>query len=576
MAERHTHDALDHGDAIATPTIRQRRSLSPIWLVPLVAAGIGGWLAYRAVVDQGPLIAITFETAEGIEAGKTKVRFKDVEVGSVEAVRIGDELEHVVVSARIAKSFERHVTDRSSFWIVRPRIGAGGVSGLGTLLSGAYVEIDTQPGGTPQHSFTGVDEPPLITSTVPGTRFVLKADDLGSVSRGAPVNFDGIQVGEVLGHELDPAGGGVTIHVFVRAPHHELVRETTRFWNSGGIRLSVGANGQPEIVIPPLQALLIGGVEFDTPLGVDRGPAAADGTTFPLFASRAASQQRHAMFEQPFVVNFEGSVRGLRPGAAVEFRGIRIGTVRSVQLAYDAATERLRIPVVIAIESQNQVQRPGSSPTPETMIAAIDDWVRRGLRARLETGSLLTGDLIITLDFYPGQPNAELLRTGDLPEIPTIPSQIEEVTASVTGLLKRFAALPIEDIAQDVRKTVQAFAAIATSPEVKSALTGLDASMATFQTSLTRLDKVAGSVERDVPAVLDAARGTATAATQTLQQARVAIEQVNGMVGPSSALRYDLTEAIKQLAAAARSIRAFADYLERQPDALLRGRQGGR
>jgi paraquat-inducible protein B len=560
-------------EPIAEPEVRRSRGISAIWLFPLVALAIGGWLAYRAVVDQGPLVTIRFDTAEGLEAGKTQVRFKDVAVGVVEGVRLSDDLAHVLITARMAKTFEPFVNDRASFWIVRPRVGVGGVSGLGTLLSGAYVEIDTRSGGTPQRAFDGVEEPPLIRSTVPGTRYVLLADELGGVSRGAPIFHRGIQVGEVLGYALAADGASVTIPVFVRAPFDALITSATRFWQAGGVRLTTGPGGVPEVVVPPLQALLIGGVEFDTAPAATR-TAALPGASFTLFASRVESEQRPIRGSQPFLVSFEGSVRGLRPGAAVEFRGIEVGRVRSVDLAFDEVAQTLRLPVVIEIEARDHSS--GIAPTgvtPDEIVAVMTRFVERGVRARLDTGNLLTGDLIVTLDFYPDAPPATLGRAGDLPVIPSVPSQIQALTASVTGVLKRLATLPIEDIAAETRATIRAFGALAEAPELKAALTSLDAALATLQGSLVRVDRLAAAAERDVPGVLEAARGAAAAAAQTLQQARVTVDSVSTLVGPTSPLRYELNEALKQLATAARSIREFAAYLERQPDALIRGRQ---
>src|SRR3954464_10861280 len=263
---------------------RRRRRFSVVWLVPLVAAAIAAWLAVTTLREKGPTVTIAFKTAEGLEAGKTKVRYKDVEVGTVEDVRLSDDLEGVVAVAELRKQADPFAAAGTRWWVVRPRVGASGVSGLGTLISGAYVGLD--PGrGERTLSFTGLEEPPPIASDVPGRRFALHGDGLGSVDQGSPVYYRGLRVGQVLGRPLDDDRRSFTFEIFVDAPHDRLPPATSRFWNASGIDVSVGAGGV-EVATESLESILAGGVAFDTP-GIEApGEEAAADHAFHLFQSR--------------------------------------------------------------------------------------------------------------------------------------------------------------------------------------------------------------------------------------------------------------------------------------------------
>ena len=529
--------------------VAERRGLSIVWLIPLVAGAIALWLGYSTWRDQGPTITISFENAEGLEAGKTKVKYKDVEVGLVEDIAISQDLSQIIVTARMHKEAAPYMNAGTRFWIVRPRIGAGGVSGLGTLLSGAFVEVD--PGtGAATAAFQGLEEPPPIRFDEAGRRFELRADKLGSVARGSPVYYRSVQVGQVLGYKLADDQENLVIDIFVTAPHDQLVRDNSRFWNASGIDVSFGAEGV-SVAFESLQALLAGGIAFDTPaIGHPGEPAAAD-TVFPLFENyRAVTESRYTE-KVPYLVYFDGSVRGLRPGAPVEFRGMRIGSVTGVTLEVDPQQDAVRIPVTLGIEPQRvDVVGGTASAEPYGMMAAL---VERGLRAQLKSANLITGELLVDLDFHPESPPAQLDRSGEVPQIPSVPTQLEALTASVTGILNHLAELPLPELVADLRQTVQGIQELVASPDTKQGIASLSA-------SATRLQALLGTLDQQLGPLLSRADST-LASTQAL-------------VGDNSQLRYDIADLLRELTSAARSIRVFADYLERHPEALIRGKGG--
>ncbi len=540
--------------------VRPRRWQGPglVWLVPLVAIAIAGWLVYTTIRDRGPRVSVTFESAEGLEPGKTTVRYKDVVVGTVAAVELAPDLQRIVVTLQMNRGTEVLLREGTAFWIVRPRVGAGGVTGLGTLLSGSYVELDPSREGAPRREFVGLEEPPLIRSTVPGTRYLLTAERLGGLSRGAPIYHRGIEVGQVLGYRLDPDGRGVTIPIFVRAPHDRLVGPATRFWDASGIALRTGPGGV-ELAVTSLQALLLGGVEFDGGPAADAAPAPPD-SRFPLHPDRATAQAAGLTRRIPALVEFEGAARGLRPGAAVETRGIRIGTVTDVALARREEPPGLVVQARIELEPERVVPIDAETGLPDRPVS-IEDLVASGERARLGIANLLTGELFVDLDVQPGAPPAAPRTVRGLPLVPSVRTEFEALSASLADILEKIAALPLDALVEELRTTARAVGEVARGEEMARTLETLSA-------TLDSLRRTAAALEDQAPAALRALR-------QAAEQARDGAAAIESLLGADSRTRADLGAALREAAAAARALRAFAELLQRNPEALLRGRPGG-
>jgi paraquat-inducible protein B len=541
-------------DAVPAAAVSTSRGISIVWLVPLVAAVIGIWLAYTTLQARGPTITITFDTAEGLEAGKTKVKYKDVEVGTVESVRLSEDLNHIVVTAQMVKDAEAYMTDGTRFWVVSPRLGAAGVSGLGTLLSGVYIGLDPQP-GAPARSFEGLAEPPLITSDTPGHHYTLHAATRGSLVRGSAVYFRGIEVGQVVDYALADDNQSLNIQVFVRAPHDQLVQDDSRFWNASGFRATLTASGV-QLETESVQSLLSGGIAFDTPTSATPGKPSPENTVFTLYDSYESVTQAGFTTKVPYLVHFDESVRGLSPGAPVEFRGLRVGTVTDVGLEIDVADESIRIPVTLDIEPQ-RITLTGADDA-EALVdkspyVLMEKLVERGLRAQLQSGNLVTGQLLVDLGFHPDAAAAKLGHGGEYPEIPSVPSEIEALTSSVNGVLTELASLPLTDLVQELRLTVRGVNALVTSPQTAGTLEALHVTATELQTLLRSIDQQIGPL---------------------MTQAQGTLASAEALVGSNSQTRYDLNSMLKELAGAARAIRVFADYLERHPEALLRGKSG--
>jgi paraquat-inducible protein B len=541
----------------------RRRRFSIVWIIPIVVVLVGGWLAYRTIAEKGPTITIDFKTAEGLEAGKTKVKLKDVEIGLVENVAIKPDLSGVVVTASLSKELETHLSENTRFWVVRPRLGAGGVSGLSTLVSGAYVEMDPGEKGATAKEFVGLELPPLVRAETRGKTFDLKAEKLGSFSHGSPIYYRGFKAGQVLGFELEDDKRSVAVHIFINEPYDALVREHSRFWNVSGVHVTVDANGM-DLRIESFETLMQGGIAFETPTTLETGQPAAEGTTFALFADEAAVAKASFVDKQHIIAYFDGSVRGLSVDAPVEFRGIQVGTVVDVKMEFDRTEMAFRIPVLIAMEPGRISvigERFGSTRE------AVQALIKMGMRAQLQTGSLLTGQLFVALDLHPDTP-VNLVGADDrYPEMPTIPSTIEAITASLTGLMDRFAALPIEELVSDLRQAVEGANKLLSSPETQQALQNLTDTLARAETLMQTLDTEVGPLVASL-------RSTSDAAGLAMVQARSTLASAESLTGEQSPLRHDLNSLFEELTRAARSFRVLADYLETHPDALIRGKAG--
>jgi len=534
MNEQQVEEMSPSGTAQAV--VQAKKGISIVWVVPLVAILIGGWLAYKAITEKGPTITITFETAEGLEAGKTKIKYKDVEVGQVVSITLGKDLDHVIVTADLVKDSESHLTENTRFWVARARIGAGQVSDLGTLFSGAYIGIDPGKPGKPSWSFKGLETPPVVTADLLGRHFILQAEKLSSLDVGWPIYYRQIKVGQIVAYELKKDGQAFEIKIFIHAPYHEYVRENTRFYNAGGLNVSLDAGGI-KVDTESFVTLMIGGVAFETPKNSEPSPAAKEGDTFRLYEKREEIYEKTYVRKTRWLLNFDGSVRGLSIGAPVEFKGIEVGKVIDIKLEFDYDKLAFQIPVVIELE-------PGRLKTIGTLAVdrrrANEILVEKGLRAQLKQGNLLTGQLYIDIDIHPDEPPQTVKYDGEYPEIPTIPTPLEEITKSVTNIVDKLDRIPLEQIGNDLRDT-----------------------MAHLKKSSEQLQKLMQNIDEKV----------APAATATLEKTETTLTKVGRLLDAESPTGYELKRALSELADAAESINVLMDYLERHPESLVYGKE---
>jgi paraquat-inducible protein B len=501
---------------IPEAVVKPRKGISVVWIIPIVAALIGAWVAYKSYSEIGPTILITFEDAEGLVAGKTKVKYKDVEVGVVETIDIEDDLKHVLVTVQMDKDSKAYLTEKTRFWVVRARISAGNVSGLGTLLGGAYIAIDPVNGGKFVKDYVGLETVPIVTTDQPGQHFLLKAKRRGSLDAGAPIYFRQIQVGEVVSYELSEDAQNVNFKIFINEPHHIKVRENTRFWNASGIDVTLSAAGF-KVDMESAVSLITGGLAFGVPPNSPPGDVAEENKVFTLHENRADAFAQKITIRNKFLLYFDGTVRGLEPDAPVEFRGIKMGRVVSVDLEFDEDSQEFHLPVLIELEPERLSK--GFTGLTEVEHRSInEELVARGLRAQLKTGNILTGRLYVDLEFFPDAEEEKIRYVEGMEVLPTVPTSIQEITRNVTAILNKVKEVPFDKIGADMAR------------------------------SIANLDK-------------------------TMLQADETLKTIDKMFAEDSPISEELKTSLRELADAARSLRILADYLERHPEALLRGKE---
>jgi paraquat-inducible protein B len=520
------------------------RSLQLVWVVPILAALIGGFIALKSLWDRGPTITIRFTSGEGIEAGKTKIKHKAVDVGTVHSVALSPDHKSVIVTAEIdRRAAEGFLVEDTRFWVVRPRIAGGQVSGLSTLLAGSYIGSDPGKSATERRAFIGLETPPPITADLPGRQFRLAADDLGSLDIGSPVYYRGVVAGRVISTEVAADGRSVAVGIFVHAPYDRFVSAETRFWNASGVDLTLDATGV-KLQTQSLLTLLLGGIAFES-LPEDMGaPRAEANVQFQLWGNRADAFRPRETVVETYVLRFDQSVRGLTVGAPVDFRGVTIGEVRRIELEYDPAKVRFVTaaqfhlwPERLRSRDRDPAKQWDAKLTPRER---VERFVAHGLRAQLRSANLITGQLYVALDFFPKAPPARMDPRAMPPEIPTLPGSLAELQDSIGNIVKNLEKIPFDQLAADLRR-----------------------GLATLDATLKRADGLMQQLSTDVAPEL----------RSTLEQARKTLASAQQVLASDSPVQGDLRETLGEVQRAAEQVRALTDYLERHPESLIRGKR---
>ena len=434
----------------AKPEIRKGTAFNPVWIIPLLALVLGGYMIVHTWMTEGPEITVAFDTAEGLTAGKTKVKYRNVDMGVVEEVVLTDDFEGVVAKIKLERQALALLREDTRFWLVTARIGLGNISGLDTLLSGAYLQLAPGTGKKGKREYTALETPPLTPLDAPGLRLQLYTDKAGSVSTGDSVIYKGYKVGRVESTRFDSDRRQVGYHIFVDAPFHEMIDSSVRFYNVSGISVKAGADGL-QVSTGSMDTILLGGITFGTPEGMPVGVPVENNTEFKLYASKDLAESYPYSHKLSLVVRFDHSIKGLKPGAPVEYRGFPIGTVDRVMVkelvvqnsagGFQGTGES--IPVLIHVEPA-RIDLPDTADSVEAFGKSLKNAVGKGLRATLETGNLLTGAKYVYIDFFEGEPVAEAGSFGGYMTIPTVTGGFDQVLVKVNTLLDKFNALPLD------------------------------------------------------------------------------------------------------------------------------------
>ena len=557
-------------DEVPQAVVRPRRKwpMLVVWMVPLVAILFGAWIGITNFRERGPVITISFKSGEGIEARKTRIKYKNVDIGEVREVRLSEDHQRVVVAAQLSREAEDLLVEDTRFWVVRPRISGGNVTGLGTLLAGSHIGMDGGQSTVPVRNFTGLEQPAVVTRDLQGREFVLRAEDLGSLDIGSPVYFRHIQVGQVVGYDLEPDGQGVNIRTFVNAPYDKLVTANSRFWFADGFDITLDASGL-RVETQSIVSILLGGLAFEGLPDVDPGPPAAASASFDVYRDRSKAMKASATGAQPFELVFKESVRGLTVGAPLDFRGVIVGEVTSIDINFDRVQRDITVHVrtrLFVDQLRGQRGRQSTSDgTPFDAQAFMDRLVARGFRAQLKTANLLTAQLYVALDFHEGQPKAAINWKHSPPELPTTRGSLQELQTTLASIATKIDKVPFEVIGERLAKTLESGNQLieqldrVTAPEARAML--VDARK-TLQSADKLISQLGNETAPEIKAALADVRKTLSSIDKTVAS-----------VGPGAPIQKDIRDALREVAKAAQSVRVLTDYLERHPESILRGKK---
>jgi paraquat-inducible protein B len=545
--------------------IRQRR-VSFVWIIPIVAAVIAIYLGYRTIVQQGPLVTVTFNNSQGLAAGQTQVKYKWVALGTVESIDLSPDNSHVIVKLRMNNVGARFLTTHTRFWVVRPSLSVTNLSGLDTLVSGSYIGIDPGVhGGRYDTHFTGLEEPPGVRSDEPGSTYVLHADSVGSLNSGSPVFYRDVVVGEVLGYDLGDGIGPVTINIFVRAPFNKLVKPSSHFWDSSGISVGV-QGGTLRVRVQSLEAVLAGGVTFDLPADQASAPSSTDNATFRLYPTAEDAAAAGYLHQVAAVAYFQSSVAGVGRGTPVTIFGIQVGDVTDVNFILDPATGLAKVRVRMELQPDRVIHTADFSGNlkPQDVLQRMVD---RGMRVALETSSFITGQKDLALDFEPGAGHVPVKYEGDAILLPTEEGGGSDILTAASQITAKLSAIPFAAIGQNLNKLLVTSNETLGGDQVKNALTSLSATLESVQRLVASTDRGLQPTLHELPAL--------TANLQaTLRGANLAVTQLNRGYGNNSDFQRGLGQLMDQAGGALRSVKDLADFLDRHPESLLLGRSG--
>ncbi|ESK41116.1 hypothetical protein P256_00102 [Acinetobacter nectaris CIP 110549] len=546
MSENIKNDDLDHHTTtqqepelknIPAPKKKKpNHKISLIWIIPIVALLIALSLAAKAVWERGPTIEVSFKTADGLEAGKTNVRYKQVNIGLVRQIKLSSDNTHVIAEIELTKNSSSFAAKDSRFWVVRPRIGTTGISGIDTLLSGSYIEVDGGKASEEKTDFVGLETPPVVPSDVPGKIFFLTADNLGSLDIGSPIYYRRINVGQITAYNLSSDGKHVELQTFIRSPYDKFVTTDARFWQASGVDVSLNASGF-SLNTQSLASIVAGGIAFGYPDNSNAAMAPVQ-SHFTLWNSRTDALKVPDGKPHKIIMYFDTSLRGLAAGAPIDFMGINIGDVTAINVEFDPNYRKLRMRVDAVLYPSRLANGKELDPTG----SIFRSFIQQGWRAQMRTGNLLTGQNYIAFDkFNRAKPVHLIQHDNGIVEVPTTPPELNSLQSQVSEIADKISKFPINEIGDDVRKTLKS-----------------------INTTINSTDKLVKQLDTKVAPDFQA----------TLNDARRTMLSTESILSSDAPMQQDLRKVLQQVTRTAASLQLMSDYIEQHPESLIRGKKG--
>lgn len=505
-----------------------------VWLVPIMAALIAGYLGYRTIMERGPLLTLTLDSADGLQTGQTQLKYKAVALGTVESIDLAPNNGHVVVKVRMNNIGERFLTSHARFWVVRPRLALSDLSAVETIVSGAYITVDPgKPGGDYQTHFTGLEQPPGVRSDEPGHTYTLTAYKLGSISTGSPIFYRDISVGEVLGYDIGDGLGPIKISVFIRAPFDNLVRPDSRFWNSSGVSFGI-SGGVLQLQMQSLQALVAGGITFGLPYDARDELPSPDNSSFHLYPSQQQAEAAEYKNQIQIVTYANADVSGLTPGAPVMAMGIEVGDVTAVTLQVDPKLAKMRVKISLQLQPQ-RILTMKSQDEISNAAALFQKFVDNGMRVEISTANYVTGQKEINLAMVSKAPPAKVTVQDGAIVLPFKADAMSQTLNNAADITTKMDQIPFAQIGDNLNKLLQTSNATLGSSQTKNLIIQLGA---------------------------------------TLKSTDATLQSLNQGFGQDSDMQRNLRQILSQTNSTLQSFQALTIYLNQHPQSLIFGRSG--
>ena len=514
---------------------KSNAAASLVWIVPLLAFLVGGWLLFDHIRNTGPKITLYLDSAEGLEANNTVVRVLSVNVGKITNIRLRGDGKGVELTAQLNADVKDMMKTDTQFWVVKPRIDGSGISGLNTLVSGSYIAFIPGKAEQSKDTFEVSDIPPVAALGQDGLRLKLSGGVGKMLDIGAPVVYESLPVGQVESVHFDPETRRTDYTVFIGHPNDTLINARSRFWLDSGIRLRTDGGGF-QLDSAPLGALISGAIAFSTP---DKtAQAAAEGRQFELYANRAAADSLPGERAIYYTAFFKQSVRGLAAGSPVEYKGLRVGSVADVP--YFAPGDSLKlfsdglIPVRLRIEP-HLIEKNADHESREYWQNALQNAFARGLTASLAADNLILGSKMIELaDNGSGAPLKPAAEYAGVPVIATRSGGgLDDLQNQLSVLLDKLNRLPLDKTVGELNGSLA---------ELKHTLKSANSLLAKPQTQA-------------IPAELN----------QTLAELRQTLRGVS----PASPVYRDVQDTLRRIDRTLGDAQPLLDTLKEKPNSLI-------
>ncbi len=531
--------------------------ITSIWIVPFIALLIAAWLAYQYFSELGPEIRIIFPKNEGLQAGQSHIKYKDVPIGVVKKIELQEDGDGVIVIARMDKDTEAYLNDNTKFWIVKPEVGVTGVSGLETLISGTYINMYTEKGGTFKETFHGMSH--AYRKINDGEYFHLSAPVGYNIKKGTPLYFKNIQVGQVEYMNISLDGSSVDFIVFVEKFYVPYVHTDSKFWVASALDVDI-SNGRLDVNIAPFSYMLHGGISFSS-TGEDPNNTVEDAYVFHLYQNRGVAEGKQIGQGGDYIHTFEidtyASIAKLKVDASVRYEGYDVGRVKDIKLSFEPKTHKMMGKVYVDIDTSSFATEDENSSTCEKRFMRA---LKEGLHAKITPTDPITGMLYVKLLFEDSNETQTIAYGKKYPIIPSSLYNESSVMDGVEHFIAKLNHLPLEKLVTSLHKVVTD-----TNEVVNGVNKPLVTVLSNLKTTIKNLNKMTN--KKSFVAMPDEINKTLKELTRTLKTTKKVVKGYDN----NSLITHQITETLKIVTKTSKEMQQFLKMLNRKPNSLIFG-----